>query len=227
MEYYAQTASLGSVAFVIMHEIRTGMTIIKRFLRRFKKGNYAKDAILTEYSEDAEIAHSRLLEVADSFAPLYRKGISKENNNVKLDVAVNNSIRLIKAKKDARDVEINYCGYPQYDIAMHSGELQTVFLNLLDNSCYWLSKVNGSKKIRITVTFGKSKIRINVSDTGPGINPEDGEKIFLPGNTSKLHGIGMGLVIVTELLNSHDCSIETVIPGDIGGATFIFDLPLV
>ena len=68
--YYAQTASLGSIAVVIMHEIRSGMTVIKRFLNRIKKLLLIPDERTREYFEDAEVSHQRLLEVANSFAPL-------------------------------------------------------------------------------------------------------------------------------------------------------------
>ena len=36
----------------------------------------------------------------------------------------------------------------------------------------------------------------------------------------------MGLVIVTEILNNHGGKIATIIPGDLGGATFEFSLPV-
>lgn len=39
-------------------------------------------------------------------------------------------------------------------------------------------------------------------------------------------GIGMGLVIVTELLNNHNCKIRLETPGEYGGATFAFEVPM-
>lgn len=70
------------------------------------------------------------------------------------------------------------------------------------------------------------KVSVIISDTGIGIQHDEVDKIFQPGITSKPHGIGMGLVIVTELLNNYDCKIGTVVPGEIGGATFVFELPI-
>lgn len=225
MEYYAQTASLGSVAFVIMHEIRTGMMVIMRFIKWCKKNITDISPQGKEYCADAEQAHIRLKEVADSFAPLYKKNYLKEDAIVKLDEIIYSSIKLISAKKEAADVEFKYQGYENAYIKMQSGEAQTVILNLLDNSCYWLGRIKDKKTIQICVEEKKDKILVNVSDNGPGIASEDVEKIFIPGTTGKPHGIGMGLVIVTELLDRHDCKIEACIPGDIGGATFIFELP--
>ncbi len=225
MEYYAQTASLGSVAFVIMHEIRTGMMAVMRFIKWCQKNITDIDPQGKEYCVDAEQAHLRLKEVADSFAPLYKKNYLKEESVVKLDEIIQSSINLISAKKEAADVEFKYCGYDNAYVKMHSGEAQTVILNLLDNSTYWLGRKKDKKIIQISVEEKGDKILLNVSDNGPGISNEDVEKIFIPGTTGKPHGIGMGLVIVTELLDRHDCKIEACIPGDIGGATFILELP--
>ena len=227
MEYYAQTASLGSIAFVIMHEIRTGMMSVKRFVKWVKKNLKLSDPIGLELCEDTINAHARLMEVADSFAPLYRKDYFKEKASVTLDDAVKHSIRLIMAKYESKGILIDYSGYSDYVIGMHIGELQTIILNLLDNSCYWLEFIAGKKYISITAIEKNNKLLLNVSDNGPGIPVNEVEKIFMPGITGKKsNGIGMGLVIVTELLSHYDCKVETCVPGDIGGATFILELPL-
>lgn len=112
--------------------------------------------------------------------------------------------------------------------SLHPGELQTIFINLLDNAIYWIKKSGKeSKKIVISVSeLNGNYIKIKVSDTGTGIMESDVEKIFQPGITGKPFGIGMGLVIVTELLNNHGCKIATIVPGDLGGATFEFSLPI-
>ena len=111
---------------------------------------------------------------------------------------------------------------------MFAGELQTILVNLFDNALYWINySKKDIKKVLITVKKEEEKIEVTVSDTGTGIDQNDVTKIFLPGVTAKTHGIGMGLVIVTELLSNYNCKIGTVVPGELGGATFVFELPLV
>ena len=116
---------------------------------------------------------------------------------------------------------------PEVNVSVHPGELQTVFVNLLDNAVYWLGY---SKKenptISIKTVASENKVRVIVSDSGTGITRDDPDKIFQPGITSKPHGIGMGLVIVTEILHNYNCKIATTLPGELGGATFEFDLPM-
>ena len=224
--YYAQTASLGSIAIVIMHEIRQGMTVIKRFLKRIKPDLPVDNKRTEEYFYDAEASHQRLLEVADSFAPLYKKELFKEKCQTSVLQAIQGSIRLIGAKKEAKKVLFKVELQRDYLTVLHTGEIQTVLINLLDNACYWLRK-NIEKRVLISVKkVSCSHIEISVSDNGPGVQVENKEKIFQPGITAKPQGIGMGLVIVTELLNNYNCKIRLETPGEIGGATFVFDVPL-
>lgn len=71
---------------------------------------------------------------------------------------------------------------------------------------------------------------LEVSDQGPGIPPEDAEKIFdrfYRANESRSGpgGAGLGLSIAREIVEAHGSRIE-VGPGEDGGATFRFRLPL-
>ncbi|MPM36535.1 Adaptive-response sensory-kinase SasA [bioreactor metagenome] len=228
LTYYAQTASLGSVAVVILHEILTGMTVIKRFLNRLIKQNTPMDEKTKEYFDDSENWHERLVQVANSFAPLYRKNLSAEKHITNIRTESLNSIRLILGKKEAKDINIHCEIDEKYYTSMHSGELQTVIVNLLDNACYWTQKSKDLKKITITAQMeNPALLKIYVNDTGIGINNSDAKKIFQPGVTAKPYGIGMGLVIVTELLHNYNCKIATIVPGELGGATFCFEVPLV
>lgn len=227
LTYYAQTASLGSVAVVILHEILTGMTVIKRFLKRFKKMYADLDDKTLEYLEDAETWHSRLVDVANSFAPLYRRTLKTENHCCNLIDEVHKSIRLVSSKKEAHDIDFDVEIKEDIAINVHAGELQTILVNLLDNAIYWVNySKHEQKKIVIRSEFvDTKKIKIIINDSGIGIQENEADKIFQPGITSKPHGIGMGLVVVTELLDNYDCKVGTVVPGEIGGATFIFELP--
>lgn len=226
LTYYAQTASLGSVAVVILHEVLTGMTVIKRFLTRLTKQNIKLDEKTSEYFADAETWHERLVAVAKSFAPLYRKDLPKEDHSANIASEVNNSVRLISSKKEAKDIQFDVRVDSSFATSMHPGELQTILVNLLDNACYWIGQAKREKRISITATrHPNNKILVTVSDTGIGITAPDIESIFQPGVTAKPHGIGMGLVIVTELLHNYECKVSTTLPGELGGATFSFELP--
>jgi signal transduction histidine kinase len=66
--------------------------------------------------------------------------------------------------------------------------------------------------------------RIEVSDTGKGLTPEECERLFTPYYTSKEHGTGLGLAIVQSVINDHGGRIS--VRSERGqGATFVIELP--
>ena len=226
--YYAQTASLGSVASVIMHEILTGMTTIKRFLNKVQNYNQHFDERTINYFDDANVSHKRLLDVTASFSPLYRRDLRKKDNYCNLHECVRKSIRLIKAKKISSDIQFIYNVHSDIVVQMAEGELQTVLINFFDNACYWI-KESKNKDQRIIINaemLQDDRVTITISDTGLGVPEENAEKIFIPGVTGKPKGIGMGLVIVTELVSAYKGKVGLKIPGDLHGASFVFDLPI-
>ncbi|SPE37078.1 Integral membrane sensor signal transduction histidine kinase [Candidatus Sulfopaludibacter sp. SbA6] len=66
-------------------------------------------------------------------------------------------------------------------------------------------------------------VRIEVSDTGQGLTPEEGQRLFTPYYTTKTHGTGLGLAIVQSVVSDHNgrISVESQ-PGK--GATFRIEL---
>lgn len=86
---------------------------------------------------------------------------------------------------------------------------------------------NASREKKISIQIEDNNeyaVVMSISDTGCGILESEAEKIFMPGITSKPKGIGMGLVIVTEIVKEHNGEIGVRIPGDLEGATFILEL---
>ena len=66
---------------------------------------------------------------------------------------------------------------------------------------------------------------ISVSDTGSGIKPDIRDKIFNPFFTTKPHGVGLGLAMVSKFIDSHGGTITVESePGQ--GANFRILLPL-
>ncbi len=66
-------------------------------------------------------------------------------------------------------------------------------------------------------------VRLEVSDTGQGLTPEECERLFTPYYTTKTHGTGLGLAIVQSVISDHKgrISVESR-PGK--GATFRIEL---
>jgi signal transduction histidine kinase len=62
------------------------------------------------------------------------------------------------------------------------------------------------------------RIAISVSDNGPGIPPEQREKVFVPFFTTKRQGSGIGLTLVRQIAAAHSASVNVTETAR-GGAT--------
>ena len=85
--------------------------------------------------------------------------------------------------------------------------LLQVFVNLFDNSLYWLKTINKDRKINIFIDG--SNQRLIFSDNGPGIKNDDIDYIFEAFYSGKgEEGRGLGLYIARQLLDRYDYSID-------------------
>ena len=98
--------------------------------------------------------------------------------------------------------------------------LETVFVNLLDNS-----RQNGADRVEIKVARSSGDLSVTLTDNGRGISPANVEKVFTPFFTTRREegGTGLGLGIVRSLLKAYDGDISLE-PGS-NGATFRVTIP--
>ena len=69
------------------------------------------------------------------------------------------------------------------------------------------------------------RVRLTVSDNGPGVPAAVAPRIFLPFFTTKAHGTGLGLALVQKIIVTHNGRV-TVANDDGGGARFMVTLPI-
>jgi two-component system sporulation sensor kinase A len=109
-------------------------------------------------------------------------------------------------------------------IMADSIQLERVFLNLMKNAIEAMPK-GGAITIRPSINNGY--IRIEVTDTGTGISPENIESIFEPLFTTKAEsgGTGIGLSVCRTIIEAHSGTIE--VESEEGkGTKFIVQIPL-
>jgi len=110
--------------------------------------------------------------------------------------------------------------------------LRQVLLNLISNAAKFTDEgtILVSAKIH-TNSLGKQEVMVSVTDSGPGISPEDQEKLFKPFSqvdsspTRKTGGTGLGLSISQRLVDLHGGRIG--VHSAVGkGSTFYFTIPV-
>jgi two-component system nitrogen regulation sensor histidine kinase NtrY len=97
-------------------------------------------------------------------------------------------------------------------------------LNLVDNAVQAVSA--GGEVVVETLHLSEvGRVRIVVSDTGPGVPAEDRDKLFLPHFSTKVTGMGLGLPIVSEIASEHGGSVS-VEDNEPRGSRFTIELPV-
>jgi PAS domain S-box-containing protein len=105
-------------------------------------------------------------------------------------------------------------------------QLQQVILNLIINAIQAMSDLaEGKRELRISAELIESEgVRVAVRDTGPGLGAEDLQRLFVPFNTTKPNGIGIGLSICQSIIEDHGGRIWAT-RHEPHGALFQFTVP--
>lgn len=106
------------------------------------------------------------------------------------------------------------------EVRIDEGELQLIFVNLLQNSMYWLETISDERQINVQVERTDYDLSVIFSDSGPGIKEENQRLVFDPYFSTKPDGIGLGLTIVGELITEYDGDFSLIDNGTLDGATF-------
>jgi len=99
--------------------------------------------------------------------------------------------------------------------------LHRAFQNLVLNA---LDAMPAGGNLTLRTTDRGDNVRIEVSDTGKGLTPEECSRLFTPYYTTKQQGTGLGLAIVQSVVSDHHGTIS-VSSEEGHGATFRIDLP--
>lgn len=145
-------------------------------------------------------------------------------NNVDLEKEIDTTLNILHNKiKNRIDVVKDYeDGLP--NIEGYGGQLNQVFMNILDNACY---AIKDSGKIFIRLKKSENNVIIEFEDTGDGMNKEQVKKIFEPFYTTKPvgQGSGLGMSISYKVIKNHNGDIK-VESKEGKGSMFVIKLPL-
>ena len=111
-------------------------------------------------------------------------------------------------------------------IEANAAQLQHVILNLTRNAFEALAEMPVSER-QLTLTTARTAdgdIEIRISDSGPGVSPAIGDRLFHPFTTTKKAGTGLGLTISHTIARAHGGTIS-LRPEDPHGASFALCLP--
>jgi signal transduction histidine kinase len=217
-------AALGQMAAVVTHEVRNPLSTIRGSAEIISK-KVSADSPLKKFTEYIIQEVERLDLVVTEILTFSRKPqlvLAKENVNA----IISQTLDFLEAS-DFQQAGIKAeqeLSSKVPDTLLDKDQLKQVLLNIIQNACHFMEKMP-ERVLTIKTSASKSEIAIEVSDTGPGIPPDNIDRIFEPFFTTKVRGTGLGLSISKNIIESHGGAVS-VRPGKPSGAVFTITLPV-
>jgi len=221
LHHTERLASFGQLAAGLAHEIKNPIAGIQGVLEILR--DEATDESQRDLFERLIGETRRINETVQELLHFARPG---EPRKVATDVAelLEDSVQLLIAGFARRDISVKYStglGMPM--CALDPTQIRQVIVNLINNAGEAIES-GGSIDIRATEIPDGGGVILAVADDGPGIPPDELERIFEPFHTTKMHGTGLGLAVARTLVAQHGGTIE--VDSELGcGSTFLIILP--
>lgn len=212
-------AQLGIAVEIIGHELEGIETEVTRGLN-----SLPPDIKISPVFQTIQTAHQTLVEKLRFLAPLKLSGernklwITGQKIYDYVNAFLGDSIKTRGISLEASPAFLRFSVYEQ------ATRIYPVFINLVNNSAYWVEQTStGAKQIIMDVVNGK----VIISDSGPGIEEEDQRHLFTLFFTRKIRGgRGVGLYLCRANLAAGAHTIEYVADEKnkrLKGATFLID----
>jgi signal transduction histidine kinase len=227
--YNAEKAVVVSrLASAIAHEIRNPLNYINLTLDHLR-ATFAPDdpqklekfnSLTTQLKAEVARINTRITEFLN-----YSRPVALEPKSLDLAAATRDALRIFEPQASECNVEINIEErglVPR--ITADAESLRSALTNLIINSLQALDGSGGRLSITLSGEDDGRRARIDVSDTGRGIAPEDISKVFEPYYSTKETGTGLGLAIVKKAVDDHHGTIA--VKSKVGeGTTFTITFP--
>ncbi|MGD1022643.1 MAG: ATP-binding protein [Candidatus Sulfotelmatobacter sp.] len=223
-------AALGQMSAGLAHEIRNPLGVIKGSAEMLHQKLGESNPLATELAGYISSETNRLSALVTRFLdfarPLHAELLPQEITTV-LDRALH-SVSLTH-QNDSIRVERQY--QPNLPLVPLDESLsEQAFINLIQNAYDALGNGGGTLRVSAARTNNGNRdgVEVRVEDTGPGIPAELREQIFNPFVTTKKTGVGLGLSIVSRIIDGHHGTIRVESgseAGDSAGARFVIFFP--
>ena len=224
-----RVATAGELSSSIAHEIKQPLAAIviraSAGLRWLMRDTPDLDEARAAFRAIVSSGH-RVAEVIESVRAMYKKN-SQDRVPVDLDDLIQNVLGLMRVELEKKKIIVqNELPGPIPSVMGHGGQLQQVILNLIRNAGEAMDAVsNRERLLRVrSAIHNTNEVLVSIEDSGPGIDPENINRIFQPFYTTKSDGMGMGLAICRSIIEAHEGRLW-VSAGIQHGSVFRFTLP--
>jgi PAS domain S-box-containing protein len=202
-----RVSTVGELTASLAHEVNQPITAAITDANTCLRWLTRNDPDLAEAREAALRAvkdANRAAEIITHVRQLFKKG-SPQRELVDVNDVIQGMIVLLRSEATRHSISFRAQLAPDLPhVAGDRVQLQQVLMNLMVNGIDAMRDVDGTRELAVKSERGENEqVVVSVSDTGPGLPPQQAEQIFDAFFTTKPHGTGMGLRISRTIVESH------------------------
>lgn len=223
---YRRLSTLGLLVDSVLHDGNNFVGLVDGEIELLVKGVKKDGFDRAKFYEHIDKIRESRKGLAQLFRRLEPFGGRKRSkpSEVQIGAVIENAFGLFEAELKRLNIDVDL---PETDssLVIVEGDLQLIFVNLIQNSMFWLQERKEGRRIKVIIDQRAAVMKITFADNGPGIDPEHHEAIFEPYFSRKPDGIGLGLTIVGELVTENGGTLSLINDGALDGATFEMVFP--
>ena len=194
-------AAVSMLAAGVAHEIGNPLNSLYLNLQLLERGDTLTPQETADMISDCKHEVERLDGIITGFLAAIRPG-RPHFENVDLRQLLLETVSFMRRELDERRISV-VCRWPERDLPLVSGDpkqLHQALFNILKNA---LQAMTGGGELVVSATVSEEALQIAFSDQGSGITPDGMSKLFVPFQTSKPSGNGLGMMVIERICREH------------------------
>src|SRR5579859_2136042 len=219
-------AALGQLSAGLAHEIRNPLGIIKGSAEMLNQRMRTAEPLVAELAGYISSEVNRLSALVSRFLDFARP-LHAQARRQEITALLERALKSVGDQWRGGEIEVERkYAKEQLPVPLDENLCEQAFINLVQNAYEAMGSKGGTLRVEVSPRQANQRqgVEVRVEDTGPGIPAELREQIFNPFVTTKETGVGLGLSIVSKIMDEHHGSIR-VENTSRGGACFVLFFP--
>ena len=218
-------AALGQLSAGLAHEIRNPLGVIKGSAEMLERKIGSSNPLAAELAGYISTEVNRLSALVSRFLDFARP-LRAERTPAALAPLIDRSLASVAEAWRGGLVRVERSDAPDLpEIPLDENLAERAFINLFQNAYEAMGDAGGTLRVSLAHAHlgGRSGIEVRIEDSGSGVSAEMREQIFNPFVTTKKTGVGLGLSIVSKIVDEHRGALH--LESGPHGARFVVFLP--
>ena len=218
--------SLGEIAATLAHELNQPLTAAASYLQATQADLGRAGVVADSASRTVELAKNQVLRAGDIIRRA-RNLLAVDERRLdphRVSSMIDDLGPIIQLLGPAAGAHLRIAVEDQADWVMADRiQFQQAIVNLVRNAIEAVADCPRREVAILGQAISTTEYRMSVEDSGPGIAPDQIDRMFKPLMTTKAGGMGLGLSVTRTIVERHG-GVLSVQTSDLGGAAFVFSL---